>query len=193
LGDGTRLSAEVVVNCAGHHALGLLSGVSCRVARPATLQQVIYVATDDNVPPPPVFIEWGPDMIYGLPVTGQPRYKVAQHLPAASLGAGTDEQWREDDPLLLGPLVDAVRRLLPGLDPHPVATERCVYDNTADADFIVDRIGRVVVGCGTSGHGFKFAPLLGELLADLALGLKPPIDLSRFSLSRSFLHIVADT
>ena len=54
-----------------------------------------------------------------------------------------------------------------------MATERCVYDNSADADFVLDRVGRIVVGCGTSGHAFKFGPLLGELLADLAEGSAP--------------------
>ena len=73
-------------------------------------------------------------------------------------------------------------RLLPSLDPEPVATERCVYDNSADTDFVLDRVGRVVVGCGTSGHAFKFGPLLGELLADLAEDRDPAVDLSRFSL-----------
>jgi glycine/D-amino acid oxidase-like deaminating enzyme len=53
-----------------------------------------------------------------------------------------------------------------------VQVERCVYDNTPDEDFILDRIGNVVVGCGTSGHGFKFGPLLGEWLAALAAGEK---------------------
>ena len=75
-------------------------------------------------------------------------------------------------------------RLLPSLDPQPVATERCVYDNSADSDFVLDRVGRIVVGCGTSGHGFKFGPLLGELMADLAEGQDPPVDLGRFSLGR---------
>jgi sarcosine oxidase len=190
LADRSCLTAQVVVNCAGHDAVGLLAGVSCPVARPATVQQVLYLATptDDDTTPPPVFIEWGPDMIYGLPVTGQPLYKVAQHVPGTPLPQDGDVT--NDDPVLLSTLVGAVHRLLPALDPSPVATERCIYDNTADGDFIIDRVGRVVVGCGTSGHGFKFAPLLGELLADLTLGLTPPIDLSRFSLSRSFLHVV---
>jgi sarcosine oxidase len=90
-----------------------------------------------------------------------------------------------DDPTLLARLTDAVVRLLPSLDPRPVATERCVYDNTADSDFILDRVGRIVVGCGTSGHAFKFGPLLGELLADLAENVPPSMDLGRFSLRRS--------
>jgi len=65
-----------------------------------------------------------------------------------------------------------------------VATERCVYDNSADTDFVIGRAGNIVVGCGTSGHGFKFGPLLGELLADLADGTQPPIDLGRFGIDR---------
>jgi sarcosine oxidase len=77
-----------------------------------------------------------------------------------------------------------VARLLPTLRPVPVATERCVYDNSADTDFVLDRIGDVVIGCGTSGHGFKFGPLLGELLADLATGATPRVDLSPFRLDR---------
>ena len=51
-----------------------------------------------------------------------------------------------------------------------MSAERCVYDNTPDEDFIVDRIGNIVIGCGTSGHGFKFGPLLGEWLAALTAG-----------------------
>jgi glycine/D-amino acid oxidase-like deaminating enzyme len=59
-----------------------------------------------------------------------------------------------------------------------------VYDNSADTDFVLDRVGNVVVGCGTSGHGFKFGPLLGELLADLAEGTTPTFDLRPFRLDR---------
>ena len=81
-------------------------------------------------------------------------------------------------------MTGAVHRLLPSLDPEPVETERCVYDNSADTDFVIARTGNIVVGCGTSGHGFKFGPLLGELLADLAEGAPPPIDLGPFGLDR---------
>jgi sarcosine oxidase len=179
------LSAEVVVDCAGHDSLSLLNGVKCPSARPPTLQQVAYF-TATGAEDLPVFIEWGADMFYGLPVPGHELYKLAQHVPGTSWQPGDDAG--TDDPALLGALVDTARRLLPGVDPTPVATERCLYDNTLDGDFILDRIGRVVVACGTSGHGFKFAPLLGELVAHLAMGMPAPIDLTRFSLARSFLR-----
>ena len=91
------------------------------------------------------------------------------------------------DPVVAGRLRAAAARILPGFHPEPVAHETCLYDNTADRDFIVDRHGRLVVGAGTSGHGFKFAPLLGEALACLALGRPPPVPRARFSLRRPAL------
>jgi sarcosine oxidase len=192
LRDGETMRADVAVLCAGPRTLRLLghSG-SEAVAAPAALPQVAYfAATPGSASLPPVFIEWGADMIYGLPVAGRGAhagtYKVSHHTPEGALDEfdPTDRAAFEDDPTLLAVLTEATRRLLPGLDPRPVATERCVYDNSADTDFVLDRVGPVVVGCGTSGHGFKFGPLLGELLADLSEGTAPAVDLSRFSLSR---------
>jgi sarcosine oxidase len=138
----------------------------------------------------PVFIEWGEDMSYGLPVLGggphAGLFKVSHHTPGVPLEwyDPADQAPMPDDDGLLDALCRAVRRLLPGLDPTPVATERCVYDNSVDTDFVLDRIGSVVVGCGTSGHGFKFGPLLGQILADLAEGVAPPVDLTPFGIDR---------
>ena len=188
---GTAIEADVVVCCAGPATLGLLGARTARAA-PPSLPQVAYFAPrrgDDDAPP--VFIEWGDDMVYGLPVpTGglhAGTYKVSHHTPGPALDAfdpADPAPLAGDDPGLLARLTGAVARLIPWLDPHPVATERCVYDNAAGADFILDRVGRIVVGCGTSGHAFKFGPLLGELLADLAEGVRPSVDLGRFGLPR---------
>ena len=125
-----------------------------------------------------MFIEWGADMVYGLPVPAAGHgetFKVSHHTPASrSSSTRWDPAPRPlpDDAALLAVLTGAVSRLLPALDPVPVATERCVYDNSADGDLVLDRVGRVVVGCGSSGHGFKFGPLVGEVLADLAEGVR---------------------
>ena len=190
--DGTAIQADVVVDCAGPAALGLL-GVATTAQAAPSIPQVAYFATRRNRTDValPVFIEWGDDMLYGLPVPGGApharTYKVAHHTPGAAVHAfdpADPAPLAADDPTLLALLTDAVGRLLPSLDPQPVATERCVYDNSADSDFVLDRVGRIIVGCGTSGHGFKFGPLLGELMADLAEGQDPPVDLGRFSLGR---------
>ena len=190
--DGSSLQADIVVDCAGPASLGLLDAAP-PVGTAPSLPQVAYFATRrDGDVVPPVFIEWGDAMVYGLPVPdGGPHagsYKVSCHTPGSPLEAfdpSDPTPLAHDDPALLAQLTEAVGRLLPSLAPRPVATERCVYDNSIDADFVLDRVGRVVVGCGTSGHGFKFGPLLGELLADLAEGRRPVVELDRFSLHRT--------
>jgi glycine/D-amino acid oxidase-like deaminating enzyme len=53
-------------------------------------------------------------------------------------------------------------------DTAPVAAETCMYTTTADETFILERRGRIVIGSPCSGHGFKFAPAIGERLAALA-------------------------
>jgi sarcosine oxidase len=186
------LTAERAVLCAGSRSLDLL-GLRARAAAPASLPQVAYFRPKerDDPPRPPVFIEWSDDMIYGLPVCDDPQvspplFKVSHHTPGevALDFDPTDPAPLADDPPRLEMLRDAVERLLPSLDPVPVLAERCVYDNSADSDFIVDRAGGFVVGCGTSGHGFKFGPALGELLADLVEGLETPFVRERFGLER---------
>jgi sarcosine oxidase len=54
-------------------------------------------------------------------------------------------------------------------DAEPVTAETCMYTTTADETFILERRDRIVVGSPCSGHGFKFAPAIGERLADLAV------------------------
>ena len=187
--DGTSIPADVVVVCAGPHTLGLL-GLDAPTDGGPSLPQVAYFAPRTGALPP-VFIEWGEDMVYGLPVLGHGHhagsYKLARHAPGPALSPfdpADPAPLAGDDPGQVAQLTSAVARLLPNLHPEPVATERCVYDNSADTNFVLDRVGHVVVGCGTSGHAFKFGPLLGELLADLAEHRRPAVDLTRFGLDR---------
>jgi len=74
----------------------------------------------------------------------------------------------EPEPELIARITDWARRTYRLADPDPAAAETCMYTTTADETFILERRGRVVVGSPCSGHGFKFAPAIGERLADLA-------------------------
>jgi len=67
-------------------------------------------------------------------------------------------------------VVDYVRRFLPGLAPEPYAETTCLFTNTPTEDFVIDGVDGVTVLSACSGHGAKFAPLLGELAADVVLG-----------------------
>jgi sarcosine oxidase len=70
-----------------------------------------------------------------------------------------------EDAAAVAALRHAIHTWLP--DAELVRIDVCPYDNTIDEDFIVTRIDDVVIGAGTSGHAFKFGPLLGEQLARL--------------------------
>jgi sarcosine oxidase len=76
---------------------------------------------------------------------------------------------------------------LPALDRPPAVAKTCLYTMTPDGDFILDRLPgepNIIVASPCSGHGFKFAPVIGEILADLATAGATQHDISRFRLSR---------
>ena len=103
---------------------------------------------------------------YGL--AGPDGVKVGLHAVGPLVDPETDE--RAVDARRLRELQDYVGAWIPGADvDHPSATP-CLYTLTDNADFVIDRVGPVVAAAGFSGHGFKFAPEIGRILADLALG-----------------------
>jgi sarcosine oxidase len=64
-----------------------------------------------------------------------------------------------------------LRQFLPDANGPLLALRTCLYTNSPDGHFIIDRHpqhARVLVAAGFSGHGFKFASVIGEALADLA-------------------------
>jgi sarcosine oxidase len=73
-------------------------------------------------------------------------------------------------------------KYLPGVFDSVLSTKICLYGNSPDENFIIDNLpgfeSNVSIACGFSGHGFKFASVVGEILADLAIDGKTdlPID-----------------
>jgi sarcosine oxidase len=74
----------------------------------------------------------------------------------------------EPDPELVERITAWAREIHPLADPDPVGVQTCVYTTTPDESFVLERRGRIVVGSPCSGHGFKFAPVIGTRLAALA-------------------------
>ncbi|KAM6296588.1 peroxisomal sarcosine oxidase [Aegotheles albertisi] len=140
----------------------------------------------------PCFITLGlsqaPHGIYGLPSLEYPGLvKVCHHH-----GSPTDPEERDRVPLgaprpdvtLLSSFISSY---LPQLDPQPAVVETCLYTNTPDEDFILDRhpkFSNIVIGAGFSGHGFKLAPVVGKLLCQLSLGEEPSHSTAPFAISR---------
>jgi sarcosine oxidase len=67
-------------------------------------------------------------------------------------------------------MAEYVKRWLPGLDPTPRGETTCLYTTTPSEDFLIDRTDDLIVCSPCSGHGAKFAPLVGEMVADLVTG-----------------------
>ena len=91
--------------------------------------------------------------------------KIAEHRH----GTATTASGRSGivDPASRARIVEYVRRWLPGLDPTPGREATCLYTTTPNEDFVLDRAGTLVVCSACSGHGAKFAPLIGEMTAEL--------------------------
>jgi sarcosine oxidase len=63
----------------------------------------------------------------------------------------------------------------------------CIYTKTPDEDFVIDLSPtnpRIVIASPCSGHGYKFASVIGEVLADLAIDRRTRHDISRFGIGR---------
>jgi sarcosine oxidase len=163
------IEAGCAIVCAGPWTAGLLATAGVQVPGTATLEQVAYLAPAGRgtATGMPIFVHYGGEFPYGLPVPGSDRYKIGIHHGGPVIDP--DDQSQAEDAGLSRRIEAAAQAILPGFQPRPLAVERCVYDNSPDTDFVVDRIGNVVIGSGTSGHGFKFGPMIGEWLAFLAM------------------------
>ncbi len=170
--EGTRahpdeLDADAVVVTAGPWVNEVLDEpLPVKVTR----ETLCYFRPDADGRPIPSLVSFKPDRhtheMYSL------------HDPVYGLKVGAHHAGPEADPNVPGePEPELVDRIAAWAnetyrlaDPEPAAAETCMYTTTADETFILERRGRIVVGSPCSGHGFKFAPAIGERLAALAAG-----------------------
>ncbi|GAA1146660.1 N-methyl-L-tryptophan oxidase [Nocardioides aquiterrae] len=187
--DGTTYACESVVVCADAWTARLLAPLGLDLPLTVTLEQATYFAPErpeDFAPGRmPLWIWMDDPSFYGFPCYGEPTIKAAQDCggPAVDPDARGSEVSEE----MLALLAGHVGRMLPGSG-RPVRSLRCQYTLTPDRDFVVDRVPgypSVAVGLG-AGHGFKFAPTFGRLLADLATGARESVS-PTFALDRPAL------
>jgi len=150
-----------------------------------TRQQLIYIRPRKSLDlfrprTCPVFFT---DKHYGLPAAGIDGVKVSPK--ELNDPVDPDKANRSVDREQIAVCRDVCRRFVPDLaDGEVIHTKVCLYDMTENSDFVldIDPVNpEVAYGYGFSGHGFKFAPLIGKLLSDLVLGRKPTFPLERFT------------
>lgn len=106
--------------------------------------------------------------IYGFPCVDGASLKIANHLDGEVVNPDTVD--RTTHPGENADVVALAAQLFPDATADVVKSAVCLYMMTPDQDFILDRhpaLPNVAVGAGFSGHGFKFAPAVGEALANL--------------------------
>lgn len=176
-----RLPAELVVVAAGAWTPRLVPALAGALR--AVGQPVFQLRPADPSPFEAArFPVFGADIsrtgYYGFPVTRDGIVKIANHGAGLAMGDG-DAVPRATTPAQERALRELLRDVLPGLADAPLAETRlCVYGDTPDAHFWIARDPdrpHVTVAAGGSGHAFKFAPVLGALIADTALGVAHPL------------------
>lgn len=185
---GEVIRAPVAIVAAGAWAGPLLRGAGIDLPLRPTLEQSTHFDVGDASSIPTI-IDWDA-------APRQPPYIVPNPFLPGEIKAGAH---------LSGPVIDPDRRSFePDADREAgivdwtaerlsaparlLRTETCLYTTTPDEDFVIDRAGPLVVASPCTGHGFKFAPLVGEVLADLATGEQASIPLDRFRVDRPALR-----
>ncbi|HUR68913.1 MAG TPA: FAD-dependent oxidoreductase [Candidatus Thermoplasmatota archaeon] len=164
LDDGSVLSARAVVVTAGFHAPRILPWLRGKIR--VTRQPELFFDVPSDFPETATFAAFE-EGFYGFP-RRDGAVKVADHHkgplvtdfehrpPASAKEVATARAW--------------LAKRMPELAQRPLARQRvCLYDNTSNDDFLLQKVDGVTLGAGFSGHGFKFGPAIGEHLADLAL------------------------
>jgi len=131
-------------------------------------------------------------MFYGFPYSdgvtppGPRGLKLANHRPG--IPVDPDRRGAEDYRRTRELTAVFFQRYLPRIKYRRMEEKSCLYTYSEDEHFIIDFLPgsdeRVVIACGFSGHGFKFVPTVGKILADLALHGKTELPIALFSASR---------
>jgi sarcosine oxidase len=135
----------------------------------------------------PVFNMEGPEgRFYGFPVYGVPGFKIGKYHHRLE-HTGPDAVDREIHPEDEAVLREGIRRYFPDADGPTMAMTTCLFTNSPDEHFILDRHPEhtnVCLAAGFSGHGYKFCSVVGEIMADLTLEERGKFDLSLFRVNR---------
>lgn len=123
---------------------------------------------------------------YGFPVFGTAGFKIGRyHHRYQNVDPDRmDRDCHDEDEAVIR---DGIRRYFPDADGPTVAMKTCLFTNSPDEHFIIDRVAdaaNVAIAAGFSGHGFKFCSVVGEMLAELVTDGETRLDRTLFRLSR---------
>lgn len=190
--DGHEFTAASLVITAGPWSAAILAELNLplHIRRKVQLWFRSDNAAHDLHRGMPVFAyDLADGFFYGFPAIEPGVIKLAEHTGGDRVddADGLERDLRSDD---LPRVQRFVARYLPGVRPLVERASVCMYTMTPDEHFIIDRHpghANVVFAAGFSGHGFKFCPVIGSVLADLVIEgqTREPVDFLRLARLRS--------
>jgi sarcosine oxidase len=169
----------------------VLAGIGVQLPLTVTQEQVTYFRPErpaDFAPGAfPVWIWMDEPSFYGFPTYGEAAVKAGQDV-GGEITTAADRSFTPNADNLRQ-LTDFMAATFPGSVEEVLRTVTCLYTLTPDRDFVVAALPNhpdIIVGLG-AGHGFKFTPAFGRMLADLAIDGKTSSDISPFTLDRPAL------
>lgn len=182
------VTARQVVCAAGGWLAALLPDLALPLTVERAVQHWFQRAADDRFAPEqfPVFLLETPDdrFLYGLPDQGHGLKLAEHHGGRISPHGEVDRRVDAAEAKQFRAFAEAYLPTLPG---GPVDSSVCTYTNTPDGHFILDyhpAHANVFVVSACSGHGFKFAPAIGELVADTLTGRPRRAETNAFRIDR---------
>lgn len=189
--DGRTLRADRVIVASDAWTNQVLAETGVQLPLTVLQEQVTYYSTPhvaEFAPDRfPVFMWHGRHNFYGFPVYGEVATKLGQHMGGHETTA--DTRTFDPDPVRRDRYARFIDRHIPRFGGPELYTRTCLYTVPPDQNFILDSLPehpQIIVANG-AGHAFKFAALIGRLLADLALDRRPAQPIDAFSITRPAL------
>ena len=136
----------------------------------------------------PIFIAWGEKVFYGLGSLERENYfKIGAHYSYNEQFYRQEDFTKHSSKEITNDLVSVVKNTFPEADNNHYELDSCYYTMNDNENFIIDfhpDNDNIIFGGGFSGHGFKFAPLIGKILSDLARNGETGYDISKFRFGR---------
>ena len=188
LAEGTELKADHFVFACGPWMKNLFPFLD-ELIEVSRQEVYFFEAPSGHLKPDlPIWIEFrgGEEMYYGIPGDAGTGFKVAYDQREWPLDPDLDD--REVTPAILAQMREVVSERFPAVAGAKLLKHHtCVYESSADGEFIIDHLpqyANALMLCGSSGHGFKMGPAIGELIANYHTteqALPAPFSWARFA------------
>jgi monomeric sarcosine oxidase len=188
---GESWEAASLVLTTGSWSKDMAAAMGIHLPLLPTHETLAYFAPKEGAPSHrvgdmPVLIDYhdAENPFYCLPIVEVHGVKLGWHHTGKVIHP--DDARETPEPILEG-MREWIAQTFPYLNAREIEIASCLYTNTPDYHFILDKhpvYENVAIGAGFSGHGFKFGPVIGEILAKLVLGQTPPLSLDTFRINR---------